>query len=132
MDRRTLPLCLLVALQGCVLRQPPKLAESSSPEPATQPPTLCQPAQAGPVDFQSQVLPMLVSRCSPCHFPGGSMYARLPFDQEATIRQLGTKLFTRIKRPEEQATLLRFLGSSEMGKATEELPESIRPENQAP
>ena len=106
-----LPLCLLIALQGCVFRQTPKLAESSSPEPATQPATLCQPAQTGPVDFQSQVLPILVSRCSPCHFPGGSMYSRLPFDQEVTIRQLGTKLFTRIKSPEERATLLRFLES---------------------
>ena len=131
MGFRTLPLFLLIALQGCALRQTPKLAESSSPEPATQPSNLCQ-AQDGPVDFKSQVLPVLVSRCSPCHFPGGSMYSRLPFDQEATIDQLGTKLFTRIKKPEEQAILIRFLARGEAGAVTEGQPASSGSEIRAP
>jgi hypothetical protein len=127
MGFRTFPLFLLIALQGCALSQAPKLAESSSPEPATQPSNLCQPAHDGPVDFQSQVLPLLVSRCSPCHFPGGSMYSRLPFDQEATLEQLGTKLFTRIKKPEEQAILIRFLAQGEAGAVTEGQPASSGP-----
>jgi hypothetical protein len=37
------------------------------------------------------------------------MYDRLPFDQAQTIRDLGPKLFTRIKTPEEQATIRQFL-----------------------
>ena len=37
------------------------------------------------------------------------MYDRLPFDQPETIRQLGTKLFSRIKDPESQATIRAFL-----------------------
>jgi len=37
------------------------------------------------------------------------MYQRLPFDQEMTIRALGTKLFTRIREPEDQETIGAFL-----------------------
>jgi len=37
------------------------------------------------------------------------MYDRLPFDRVATIRDLGTKLFTRIKAEDEQALIRRFL-----------------------
>lgn len=50
----------------------------------------------------------MVKRCSPCHFPGGKMYDRLPFDSPQTLRELGTRLFTRIKEQDEQALLLRF------------------------
>ena len=37
------------------------------------------------------------------------MYDRLPFDRAQTIRDLGPKLFTRIKAPDEQATIRLFL-----------------------
>ncbi|HEU5182109.1 MAG TPA: hypothetical protein VFW45_15090 [Candidatus Polarisedimenticolia bacterium] len=63
-----------------------------------------------PVDF-AKILPVLEHRCTPCHFPGGSMHERLPFERVATIRALGTKLFTRIKDPAEQALILRFLST---------------------
>src|SRR5262245_44113874 len=42
------------------------------------------------VDFDTQLKPMLQSTCMPCHFSGGQMYERLPFDKPATIRKLGT------------------------------------------
>lgn len=64
---------------------------------------------AEPVDFARDVRPILESRCQPCHFAGGRMYVRLPFDQPQTIRQLGTRLFTRIKDEPSQTTILRFL-----------------------
>jgi len=48
------------------------------------------------VDFDSQIKPILQSKCMPCHFSGGVMYERMPFDRAETIRKLGTKLFTRI------------------------------------
>src|SRR5258706_3583440 len=53
------------------------------------------------VDFATQVKPILEARCQPCHFAGGTMYQRLPFDQPKTIITLGTKLFTRIKDEKE-------------------------------
>jgi hypothetical protein len=41
------------------------------------------------------------------------MYDRRPFDRAATIRDLGTKLFTRIKAEDEQAVIRRFLAQPE-------------------
>ena len=38
-----------------------------------------------PATFQATVAPILSTRCAPCHFPGGKMYARLPFDRPATL-----------------------------------------------
>jgi hypothetical protein len=59
------------------------------------------------VDFTRDVLP-IVDGCRPCHFEGGKMYERLPFDDPATLRALGEKLFTRIKGEEERAVLTAF------------------------
>lgn len=61
------------------------------------------------VDFHTQVRPILESRCTPCHFAGGAMYERLPFDRPETIKKLGTKLFTRIKDEQEQRLIREFL-----------------------
>lgn len=61
------------------------------------------------VDFNTQVRPLLETRCTPCHFAGGKMYERLPFDRPETIKKLGTRLFTRIKDENEQRLLREFL-----------------------
>jgi hypothetical protein len=86
------PLGILLILATCLL--------ASSPAPQTGPKT---------GDFETQVRPILETRCQPCHFPGGKMYARMPFDRPQTIRSLGTKMFTRIKDEREQAILRAFL-----------------------
>src|SRR5436309_3915374 len=54
------------------------------------------PRAARPIDFARDVRP-IVDRCQPCHFTGGKMYDKLPFDRSETIVRLGPKLFTRIK-----------------------------------
>jgi len=64
------------------------------------------------VDFDSQVKPVLQTRCTPCHFPGGVMHERLPFDRAQTIHDLGEKLFTRIKDEQEQALIRSFLAQA--------------------
>lgn len=61
------------------------------------------------VDFAKDVRPILEKRCQPCHFTGGKMYEKLPFDRPETIHKLGTRLFTRIKKEEEQAVIRAFL-----------------------
>jgi hypothetical protein len=61
------------------------------------------------VDFDTQVKPIFQSKCMPCHFSGGQMYDRLPFDKPATIRKLGTKLFTRIKDEHDRKLIEDFL-----------------------
>lgn len=62
-----------------------------------------------PVDFDTQVKPIFKSKCMPCHFSGGQMYDRLPFDKPETIRTLGTRLFTRIKEENDRRLIEEFL-----------------------
>jgi hypothetical protein len=60
--------------------EPPPVQPAAAPEPA--PP----PAAAPPADlFASSVRPILEAHCTPCHFPGGKMYERLPFDKAETL-----------------------------------------------
>jgi len=61
------------------------------------------------VDFDTQLKPIFQSKCMPCHFSGGKMYDRLPFDKPATIRKLGTRLFTRIKEENDRKLIEDFL-----------------------
>jgi hypothetical protein len=61
------------------------------------------------IDFDKQIKPILQSRCQPCHFQGGKVYERMPFDRPETIRTLGTKLFTRIKDEDERKIIREFL-----------------------
>jgi len=64
------------------------------------------------VDFESQLKPIFKSKCMPCHFSGGQVYDKLPFDKPDTIRKLGTKLFTRIKEEHERQLIQDFLTQS--------------------
>src|SRR5712691_4945061 len=61
------------------------------------------------VDFATQIRPILQARCQPCHFNGGKVYAKMPFDRPETIRTLGTKLFTRIHDENERRVIRDFL-----------------------
>jgi hypothetical protein len=84
----------------------PTLSSLSAPESAKPPLSATPPAR---IDFNTQIRPILESRCTPCHFAGGTMYERLPFDRPETIEKLGTKLFTRIKDEQEQRLIRDFL-----------------------
>ena len=59
--------------------------------------------------FHASVEPMLKERCTPCHFAGGKMYNKLPFDRPETIVSLGERLFTRIKNEDQRAVIRKFL-----------------------
>jgi mono/diheme cytochrome c family protein len=48
--------------------------------------------------YATELRPLLQQRCGRCHFPGGKMHRRLPFDDPATLDELGAeRLFTRIE-----------------------------------
>jgi len=70
------------------------------------------PAEPAPADqFGLKVRPILEAHCRPCHFSGGKMYERLPFDRPETIRKLGSaRLFTRLKDEKERRVVADFLG----------------------
>lgn len=72
-------------------------------------PQTAAPSAPGKVEFSTQIQPILAARCTPCHFQGGKMYERLPFDQPKTIQTLGEKLFSRIKDENEQRLIREFL-----------------------
>ena len=52
------------------------------------------------IQFASQIQPILVKNCSPCHFTGGKMYERMPFDKDTTIINHKTGILRRIKGEE--------------------------------
>ncbi len=45
----------------------------------------------------------------PCHFQGGKVYDKMPFDKAETVTKLGEKMFTRIKDEKEQRLIREFL-----------------------
>jgi len=63
-------------------------------------------------DFEKEIRPIFQARCQPCHFQGGQVYDKLPFDKPATITKLGTKLFTRIKDEKERTLIREFLAQN--------------------
>jgi hypothetical protein len=71
------------------------------------------PSAATPApDFARDVRPIFEARCQPCHFAGGKMYGKLPFDKAETITRLGTKLFTRIKDERQRTVIRAYLRSA--------------------
>lgn len=60
-------------------------------------------------NFDTEIKPIFQARCQPCHFQGGQVYDKMPFDKPETITRLGTKLFTRIKDEKEQRLIREFL-----------------------
>jgi len=98
--RALLSLMLLtVALQGCQLPNPdaPVADVNTLIPPVTKP------------NFATEIKPIFQARCQPCHFQGGKVYDKMPFDKAETITRLGTKLFTRIKDEKEQRLIREFL-----------------------
>ena len=57
------------------------------------------------IHFISQIQPILVKNCSPCHFPGGKMYERMPFDKDTTVINHQAGILRRIKG--EENTIIR-------------------------
>ena len=60
-------------------------------------------------NFETEIKPIFLAKCQPCHFQGGKVYDQMPFDKAETITRLGTKLFTRIKDEKEQRLIREFL-----------------------
>jgi len=108
---------LLVVNSGGIARPSAAKPYAAKPSaPTVNVATTSSPADASPakprIDFETQLKPIFQSKCMPCHFSGGQMYDRLPFDKPATIRRLGVKLFTRIKDENQRRLIEDFLAQS--------------------
>ena len=71
------------------------------------------------IDFSSQIQPILVKNCSPCHFAGGKMYERMPFDKDTTIINHETGILKRIKG-DENVLLKAFIRQNKNGSPNNE------------
>lgn len=67
--------------------------------------------QPDSLSFTDHIQPILVTRCSPCHFTGGKMYGKMPFDKAATILNPEAKngILKRIKDENEKEMIKRFI-----------------------
>jgi len=61
------------------------------------------------VNFSKQLLPLLQKKCSPCHFSGGKMYEKMPFDNGVTILNHETGIVKRIKDQPAVALIRQFI-----------------------
>jgi|SRR6266852_1151962 len=101
---------LVVALFLAFGAEACQLAKSGTPAPAAQRFAASSlVSTTNKPDFAADIKPIFQSRCMPCHFQGGKVYDKLPFDKPETITKLGTKLFTRIKDEKEQRLIREFL-----------------------
>ena len=106
---RTGVLILTLVILGGSCTQATKLAAISA-APVAELHNSPSPAK---IDFATQIRPILEARCQPCHFSGGKVYQRMPFDRPETIKTLGTKLFTRIKDEKERQIIREFLAQNQ-------------------
>ena len=59
--------------------------------------------------FKTEIQPIFTSHCTPCHFTGGKMYEKLPFDKEETIVEHEAGILKRIKDEKETALIKEFV-----------------------
>ena len=62
-----------------------------------------------PVNFTTQLVPVFQKNCSPCHFSGGKMYEKMPFDSSQTILLHATGILKRINDEKQNELLRRYL-----------------------
>ncbi len=67
------------------------------------------PAVPYTIHSTSQVMPMLQKKCSPCHFEGGKMYAKMPFDKVATLITHQAGMLKRLESENEKELLKKFI-----------------------
>jgi hypothetical protein len=66
------------------------------------------------IDYKTQVLPILQKKCSPCHFTGGKMYERMPFDNSQTIIGHEAGVLKRFKDEQENTLIKQFIAQNKM------------------
>ena len=74
---------------------------------------------SSPINFQTDILPIMKSRCNPCHFPGGKMYEKLPFDSAATITTHAQGILRRIKDETDQKMIRQFAEENKIPSGAE-------------
>jgi len=115
--RPWLPTSLVLATVMAACASPRPASAPALPAPTAMPVTAPAkaseaPASPGHALFDSSVKPILVSRCMPCHFPGGKMYDRMPFDDPAVVASHSEGVLRRIKDPDQRQALDTWLAKA--------------------
>ena len=63
--------------------------------------------------FDKDVKPIFENHCNPCHFPGGKMYDKLPFNHASTIVDHEEGILRRIKDEAEVKTIKEFVSQEQ-------------------
>ena len=61
--------------------------------------------------FKRDIAPLLKNNCMPCHFAGGTVFAKLPFDDYATVKSKAKRLNTRLKEDEQKKIVDGWIAS---------------------
>ena len=97
-----LAVSLFIELQHKSIYTLVKSSVESSSEDSIPPDTII-------IDFMTQIEPIFVSHCFPCHFTTGKMYERLPFDNEVTIVTNGEAILRRIRDEKESELIKQYI-----------------------
>lgn len=101
---------VLLTIRTCIVQ---KTDTGQASKNITQP--AAERNDSASIDFDKQVKPIFVKNCSPCHFPGGKMYDKLPFDKDTTILNHYEAILKRIKNEEENNLLKKFISQNKNG-----------------
>jgi len=98
---------ILLLTYGCYSgKKEPLIAVASAP--ATK-------SASAILDFEKDIQPILQSHCTPCHFKGGKMYDRMPFDKSKTLVDFQAGILRRLKNEDELAKLREYLAQLPVG-----------------
>lgn len=61
------------------------------------------------INYSTEVMPLLQKKCSPCHFTGGKMYAKMPFDNSTTILNHEAGVLKRVNDQPDAALIKEFI-----------------------
>jgi len=67
-------------------------------------------------NFKIEIQPIFKKHCTPCHFQGGRMYERLPFDVGQTIINNEAGILRRIKDENEKMLIRKYIAESKHPK----------------
>jgi hypothetical protein len=102
---KTILFCLFAGAVFCCLPTQPVPTKSATI--AVAAPT--SPLLPDTIIFAQQIQPILQNRCNPCHFPGGKMYEKMPFDQAKTLIEHQEGILKRFNDEGENKLLKQFI-----------------------
>lgn len=97
---------LLVSILFCATSHKPLAPKGETPSAAKA------ALRRDTISFVLQIQPILKTHCNPCHFPGGKMYEKMPFDRPETIREHQAGVTRRISAAPDKKLFEQFFAQA--------------------